>query len=174
MCVCNDDALAEKLRVLRLHGGKPKYYHSIIGGNFRLDALQAAILLVKLQYLDEWTAGRQRNAARLNELLDGAGSCVKTPNIQPGHRHIFNQYVIQVDRRDELQAHLKDKNIGSEVYYPIPLHRQECFRNLGYKEGDCPVAESAATHTLALPVYPELDDTQIEFVATTIRSFFNV
>jgi dTDP-4-amino-4,6-dideoxygalactose transaminase len=168
----DDQDFADLVEALRVHGGERRYYHRRIGGNFRLDALQAAILLVKLQYLDEWTAGRQRNAARFDQLLDGAGSCIKTPKIQPGHRHIFNQYVVQVDRRDELQAHLKDKNIGSEVYYPVPLHRQECFRDLGYQEGDCPVAEYAAAHTLALPVYPELDDAQIEYVATTVLGFF--
>ncbi len=171
MCVCNDAELADRLRILRLHGAKPKYYHSYVGGNFRLDALQAAVLLVKLNYLDDWTAGRQRNAARYDELFDGADEHVRIPKVQPGHRHIFNQYVIEVDRRDELQAFLKERDIGSEVYYPVPLHMQKCFADLGYEQGDCPVAEHAATHTLALPVYPELEDRQLAYVASSVREF---
>ncbi len=171
MCVCSDDALAEKLRCLRLHGARPKYYHSMVGGNFRLDAIQAAILLVKLQRLDAWTEGRQRNAARYDEWFDGAESLIRTPVVRPGHRHIFNQYVISVEDRDGLQAFLKERDIGSEVYYPVPLHLQECFADLGYARGDCPVAEQAADHTLALPVYPELSDGQLDHVARSVREF---
>ena len=171
MCVCNDDALAEKLLVLRLHGGKPKYYHAVVGGNFRLDALQAAVLIVMLKYLDRWTAARQRNAARYDELFNDAAGQIKAPIVRPGHRHIFNQYVIEVERRDELRAHLNANNIGSEVYYPVPLHLQECFSDLGYQLGDCPVAERAASRTLALPVYPELTEEQLQFVAHTVCEF---
>ena len=171
MCVCNDDALAERLRCLRLHGAKPKYYHSMVGGNFRLDAIQAAVLLVKLQHLDAWTAARQENADRYDELFSGSESVIRTPVRRSGHRHIFNQYVISVDDRDGLQAFLKSRNIGSEVYYPVPLHLQECFADLGYGQGDCPVAEHAAAHTLALPIYPELTDDQIEYVAGSVLEF---
>ena len=171
MCVCNDDELAERLRCLRLHGAKPKYYHSMVGGNFRLDAIQAAVLLVKLQHLDAWTAARQENAARYDGLFAGSGSSIRTPVTRPGNRHIFNQYVIAVNDRDGLQAFLKSRNIGSEVYYPVPLHLQECFADLGYEEGDCPVAEHAAAHSLALPIYPELSDAQIDFVARSVMEF---
>ena len=171
MCVCDDEALAERLRCLRLHGAKPKYHHSMIGGNFRLDALQAAVLLVKLRYLDDWTAARQRNAARYDELLAGAGDAVRTPIVREGHRHIFNQYVISVEDRDGLQAFLADRGVGTEVYYPVPLHLQECFADLGYAPGDCPVAEHAAAHTLALPVYPELTDEQLSYVARSVREY---
>ena len=171
MCVCDDEALAERLRCLRVHGAKPKYYHSMIGGNFRLDALQAAVLLVKLRRLDDWTAARQRNAARYDELLAGTGGAVRTPVVRPGHRHIFNQYVISVEDRDGLQAFLADRGVGTEVYYPVPLHLQECFADLGYVAGDCPVAEHAAAHTLALPVYPELTDEQLAHVARSVREF---
>ena len=171
MCVCNDDTLAERLRCLRVHGAKPKYHHSLVGGNFRLDALQAAVLLVKLRHLDDWTQARQRNAARYDELFSGAESAIRTPIARPGHRHIFNQYVIAVEHQDGLQSFLKARDIGSEVYYPVPLHLQECFADLGYQVGDCPVAEHAAAHTLALPIYPELRDEQIVHVARSVREF---
>ena len=174
MCVSSDEALAEKLRCLRLHGAKPKYYHSMIGGNFRLDALQAAVLLVKLGHLDAWTEARQQNAARYDEWFVGTESLIRTPVVQPDHRHIFNQYVISVEDRDGLQAFLKERDIGSEVYYPVPLHLQECFADLGYSRGDCPVAEHAADHTLALPVYPELSDGQLDYVARSVREFVGV
>lgn len=170
MCVAQDDALAERLKILRLHGAKPKYYHAYVGGNFRLDAIQAAVLLVKLRHLDDWTRGRQANAARYDELFAGCDK-VRTPVCRDGHRHIYNQYVIAVDDREGLRAFLGERNIGSEVYYPVPLHLQECFSDLGYAEGDCPVAEAAAKHTLALPVYPELDDVQLQHVAASVREF---
>jgi dTDP-4-amino-4,6-dideoxygalactose transaminase len=171
MCVCNDDALAERLRCLRVHGAKPKYHHSLIGGNFRLDAIQAAVLLVKLQHLDAWTRARQAKAAQYDELFSGAGSSLRTPVARPGQRHIFNQYVIAVNDRDGLQAYLKDRGIGTEVYYPIPLHLQKCFADLGYREGDCPIAEQAAARTLALPIFPELSDAQLQYVAGCVREF---
>ena len=171
MCVCNDDALAERLRCLRVHGAKPKYHHSLVGGNFRLDAIQAAILLVKLQHLDAWTRARQANAARYDELFRGAGASIRTPMARPGYRHIFNQYVIAVDDRDGLQAYLKDRGVGTEVYYPIPLHLQKCFADLGYRAGDCPIAEQAAARTLALPIFPELSDAQLQYVAACVREF---
>ena len=174
MCVTNDEALANRLRMLRVHGGEPKYYHAVIGGNFRLDELQAAVLTVKLEHLDEWTKGRQANAARYTRLLAsaGIGAAIRTPDVVERQRHIFNQYVIRVVRRDELRAYLAAARIGTEIYYPVPLHRQECFAYLGYSEDDCPVAARAAEESLALPIYPELSPEQIEYVAERITDFY--
>jgi dTDP-4-amino-4,6-dideoxygalactose transaminase len=174
MCVTNDAELARKMEILRVHGGEPKYYHAVIGGNFRLDELQAAVLLVKLPHLDDWTRGRQANAARYTQLFEaaGVGGAIRTPDIVKGQRHIFNQYVIRVARRDELRAHLAAERIGTEIYYPVPLHRQECFAYLGYAAGACPVAEHAADEVLALPIYPELTAQQIEYVADRVSAFF--
>jgi dTDP-4-amino-4,6-dideoxygalactose transaminase len=170
-----DTELADRLRVLRVHGSKPKYYHATIGGNFRFDALQAAIVSVKLQHLDQWTAGRQANAARYRRLFEAAGlvddGLVRLPYEVPGNRHIYNQFVIRVPRRDELQAHLKAEKIGTEVYYPVPLHVQQCFASLGHREGDFPHSEKAAKETLALPIYPELSDGQAEWVVAAIGKF---
>ncbi len=172
----NDADLAERLRVLRVHGSKPKYYHPMIGGNFRFDAIQAAIVSVKLRYLDRWTAGRQANAARYRRLFAAAGlgedGSVQLPYEVPGNRHIYNQFVIRAVRRDELQAHLKQLKIGNEVYYPVPLHLQECFAYLGLREGDLPHSEAAARGTLALSIYPELSDEQAEYVVASIAGFY--
>jgi len=169
----NDAELAESMRVLRVHGGKPKYFHSVIGGNFRIDELQAAVLRVKLRYLDEWTGGRQRNArfydGAFAESLKGK---VATPYVVPGCRHIFNQYVIRVAQRDALRDFLAQRNVGTEVYYPVPLHLQKCFDYLGYKSGDFPESERAAHETLALPIYPELSQEQLSLVVTSIGEFF--
>jgi len=174
MCTTNDDELAERLSILRLHGGKPKYYHAIVGGNFRLDAMQAAILLVKLHSLDEWTAARQSNAAYYDEAIGatGLGDRVSTPRTLTGKRHIYNQYVIRVSDRDGLRKHLGDAGIGTEIYYPVPLHLQECFAGLGYKVGDCPESEAAAEQTVAIPVYPELTRDQQDYVVATIADFY--
>lgn len=172
MVVTNDAARAEKLRCLRVHGSKPKYHHKIIGGNFRLDAIQAAIVSAKLPHLDGWTAARERNAQRYNELFREAGLPVGLPAVV-ADRHIFNQYIIRVARRDELQAHLREKGVGTEVYYPVPMHLQECFAYLGYTAGDFPESERAAKETLALPVHPELTDEQAQFVVETIGDFIN-
>jgi dTDP-4-amino-4,6-dideoxygalactose transaminase len=174
MCVTNDDELAERLRVLRVHGGKPKYFHAMVGGNFRLDALQAAVLLVKFEYLDSWTAARQSNARVYDDLIERAGldGTVVRPIERSGQRHIYNQYVIRVPRRDELRQSLGDCGIGTEIYYPVPLHLQDCFAHLGYSAGDCPVAEKAANETLALPVYPELRREQIAYVVEKIAEFY--
>src|SRR5690606_19618379 len=174
MCVTNDAELAHKMRILRVHGAEPKYYHAMIGGNFRLDELQAAVLLVKLPHLDAWTRSRQANAARYTQLFEaeGVGGAVRTPDIAEGQRHIFNQYVVRVGRRDELRAHLAAERIGTEFYYPVPLHRQQCFAYLGYAAGDCPVAERAADEVLALPIYPELTAQQIEHVADRVSAFY--
>jgi dTDP-4-amino-4,6-dideoxygalactose transaminase len=173
MCVANDAKLAESLQILRVHGGKPKYYHSVIGGNFRLDALQAAVLLVKFAKLDAWTTARQSNAKRYDELFSAAGlRQVKTPAVTQGVRHIFNQYVIRVERRDALRAHLTDKGIGTEIYYPVPLHMQQCFAYLGMRPEDCPESAKAAAEVLAVPIYPELTPPQQEYVVGTIAEFY--
>ena len=177
MIVTNDASRAEKLKCLRAHGSKPKYHHKIIGGNFRLDALQAAIVSAKLPYLDEWTAGRQRNAKKYNQLFFEAGLTASSNGSPVGlpmvttDRHIFNQYVIRVSRRDQLQAALKQRGIGTEVYYPIPMHLQECFSYLGHSAGTYAESERAASETLALPIYPELSDAQLSYVVDAIREF---
>ena len=191
MVVTNDAERAEKLRVLRAHGSKPKYYHKLVGGNFRLDTLQAAIVLAKLKHLDDWTAKRQANANRYNALFEETGlvrsGLIQLPRIAShsgtkdegrgtgddglGGRHIVNQYVIRMQKRDALQAYLKEKGIGTEVYYPLPLHLQECFALLGHKPGSFPESEKAANETLALPVYPELSDAQAQYVVDSIHSF---
>jgi dTDP-4-amino-4,6-dideoxygalactose transaminase len=178
MVVTQDAERAEKLRCLRAHGSKPKYYHKIIGGNFRLDALQAAIVTAKLPYLDSWTAARQKNAQVYDKLLSDAGiagskqgsPCVSLPRVLTT-RHIFNQYVIRVSQRDQLQATLKQQGIGTEVYYPVPMHTQECFAYLGHHAGDFPESERAARETLALPIYPELSEAQRQYVVDCIRNF---
>ncbi|MEW6672347.1 MAG: DegT/DnrJ/EryC1/StrS family aminotransferase [Thermodesulfobacteriota bacterium] len=165
----------ERLRVLRVHGSKPKYYHQSIGGNFRLDALQAAIVSVKLKYLDGWTEARRQNAARYRELFRAAGleEEVRLP-LEKEQRHIYNQFVVSVaDKRDELRRFLEGAGIGTEVYYPVPLHLQECFAYLGYKRGDFPAAEYAAEHTIALPIYPELSSDQQTYVVETIKRFYS-
>jgi dTDP-4-amino-4,6-dideoxygalactose transaminase len=167
----NDDALAEKAKILRVHGAKPKYHHHFVGGNFRIDALQAALLRVKLPRLSGYTAARQRNVARYREALGGVNGIVFPRPCQKDH--IWNQLVLRVPgKRDALLAHLKQKNVGTEVYYPVPLHRQECFAGLGHAEGSLPVSERAAKETLAIPVFPELQAEEIDFVAAAIRSFF--
>ena len=169
MVVAQSQELADRVRLLREHGSKPKYYHSLVGTNSRLDALQAAILRVKLRHLDRWSEGRARNAALYHGLFEG--SRVVRPFHDPRTRHIFNQYVIRVPKRDELRKFLSDRSIGNEVYYPVPLHLQKCFASLGYKEGDLPIAEAAAKETIALPIYPELTQEQIGYVASTVREF---
>ena len=175
MVTTQDPAVAEKLQILRVHGSKPKYYHPMIGGNFRFDALQAAIIVVKLRHLDRWTAGRQSNAARYRRLFEAAGLTgdgrVQLPYETPGNRHIYNQFVIRVPRRNELQAYLKEQKISTEVYYPVPLHVQACFAYLGCRQGDFPESEAAAAQTLALPIYPELSDQQAKWVVASIGRF---
>ena len=174
LCTVNDPHLAERLRVLRVHGGKPKYYHSLIGGNFRIDELQSAVLNVKLRHLDSWTVGRQRNAARYCELFadSGLGGIVTLPRVGSGNRHIYNQFVVRVPDRDRLKQYLAEHGVGSEIYYPLPLHLQPCFAYLGGKVGDCPESERAANETLALPVYAELAHDQLEYVVAVIRAFY--
>lgn len=171
MVTTNDAALAERVRLLRNHGAFPKYYHKFVGGNFRLDALQAAILRIKLKHLDSWSEGRQRNAALYRELFISAGlTQVGLPYEAPDRRHIYNQFVIRVPRRDGVMACLKENRIGTEIYYPVPLHLQECFADLGHREGDLPASETAAKESLALPVYPELSDQDKARVVEVIRA----
>jgi dTDP-4-amino-4,6-dideoxygalactose transaminase len=176
LCTTNDADLAEHMRVLRVHGGKPKYLHAFIGGNFRIDELQAAVLRVKLRHLDRWTAGRQRNAAYYHAALlaAGLGDHVVLPSEVPGGRHIFNQYVLRAANRDGLKAFLAERGIGTEIYYPVPLHLQKCFEYLGYRSGDLPESERAAAQTLALPIYPELEEAQLAHVAASVAQFYSV
>jgi len=170
MIVTNDAQRAEKLKVLRGHGAKPKYYHRIVGGNFRLDAVHAAVVSTKLSHLDSWTAARQRNAKRYDQLFRQAMLPITLPVVTTD-RHIFNQYVIRSTSRDALQTFLKNKGIGSEVYYPVPMHLQDCFAYLGVKAGEFPASERAAKESLAIPVYPELNDAQAQYVVEAIAEF---
>jgi dTDP-4-amino-4,6-dideoxygalactose transaminase len=175
MLVTNDDQLAERLRVLRVHGETSKYHHARVGINSRLDALQAAVLRVKLPHLDRWSDARRENAGRYAQLFLDAGLTgeLGLPFVRDHARHIFNQYVIRAGaRRDALIAYLKQNGVGAEVYYPLPLHLQECFRFLGHAEGDFPVSEQAARETLAVPIYPELRPEQQQYVVDTIRRFY--
>jgi dTDP-4-amino-4,6-dideoxygalactose transaminase len=171
MITTGDPEMAEHLRILRNHGGRERYYHDEVGVNSRLDALQAAVLLVKLRHLDSWSDGRAANAARYNELLAGIDA-VRTPVAIEGNRHIYNQYVIRAERRDGLKASLQESGIGCEIYYPVPLHLQKCFEFLGGKEGDCPKAERAALETLALPIFTELTGEMQAYVASEIDRFY--
>jgi dTDP-4-amino-4,6-dideoxygalactose transaminase len=181
MAVTNDPGLAERMKILRVHGSKPKYYHKLIGGNFRLDTIQAAVLNVKLNYLDGWTKRRQENADRYESLFRQSG-LVQKENVRlpepvyrssgAKHYHIYNQFVLRVERRDGLIAHLKQKGIGAEIYYPVPFHMQECFRYLGHKEGDFPESERAAKETIAIPIYPELTPAQQTEVVEAIQSWY--
>ncbi|MGH7825196.1 MAG: DegT/DnrJ/EryC1/StrS family aminotransferase [Candidatus Binatia bacterium] len=173
MAVTNDKDLAESLRTLRIHGGKPKYYHRVVGGNFRLDAIQAAILRVKLKYLALWSEKRRNNAGRYRRLFAelGLAEGVSLPSDAPGH--IYNQFVGRFPDRDDLQTFLRERGIETEVYYPVPLHVQECFQNLGKRAGDFPRAEDASRESLALPVYPELTPEQLAYVARQISQFYD-
>ena len=170
----NDEGLAGRVRMLRNHGAEPKYYHKYIGGNFRLDALQAAVLRVKLPHLSAWTEFRRRNAARYDSLFEAAKlDEVLTLPYEPANRyHIFNQYVIRAPKRDALRSHLDASGIGNEVYYPVPFHLQECFASLGYRQGEFPEAESAASDVLAIPIYGELTEEQQSHVVGRIAAFY--
>lgn len=171
MVVTNDDALADKLKIMRNHGARPKYYHALVGGNFRLDAIQAAILDVKLKRLPEWHEGRRKNAQRYDELFKN--TVVETPRpvyaqSEAPDYHIYNQYIVRVPDRDNVKKILQEAGVGCEIYYPLPLHIQECFGYLGYSEGAMPESERAAETTLALPVYPELPGEMQEFAAEAL------
>jgi dTDP-4-amino-4,6-dideoxygalactose transaminase len=172
MAVTNNAKLADLLRVLRVHGGKPKYYHKQIGGNFRLDALQAAVVRVKLKYLPLWSDTRRQNARRYRELFSQAGLLRHVALPQDVSGHIYNQFVIRCAGRNGLQSFLREQGIESEIYYPVPLHLQECFADLGYREGQFPRAEAAAQEVLALPIYPELSDQQQTYVVEKISEFY--
>ncbi|MCW5835001.1 MAG: DegT/DnrJ/EryC1/StrS family aminotransferase [Labilithrix sp.] len=183
MIVTNDDDVADRLRLLRNQGQRPKYFSVEVGGNFRLDALQAAVLRGKLPHLDDWTAARQRNAARYRSLFaasglavsEGAlegGAVVALPVELPGRRHVYNQFALRVRDRDALRRHLADRGVGSEIYYPQPMHLQRCFERWGYGEGAFPESERAAEESLAIPIYPELTEEMQSFVVSAIAEFF--
>ncbi len=194
----NDPELAERMRILRVHGGKPKYYHKFVGGNFRIDAIQSAVLKIKLKHLDEWTAGRQANAHFYNSyftklgLTEASGDEAPPVTLPPessqtgqyalrmeaapfaGHRHIYNQFVLRIGQgRDELRTFLSERNIGNEVYYPVSLHVQECFAEWGGQVGQHPVSEAASAQTIAIPIYPELSEEQQRTVVEAIAEFFD-
>jgi dTDP-4-amino-4,6-dideoxygalactose transaminase len=173
MVTTNSQEIYDKLSIMRGHGAKPKYYHEVIGGNFRLDALQAAILIVKLAHLDEWTAKRQENAALYRRFFEAAGVKEVILPLEKGRRHIYNQFVVRVEKgRDELREFLNSKGVGSEVYYPLPLHIQKCFRHFGYGEEEFPVSMDGAKKSLALPIFPELTAEQIKYVVDKVGEFF--
>jgi len=171
MITTNDETCAERLTILREHGARPKYFHKVIGLNSRLDALQAAIVLVKLPHLEGWHRGRIRNAELYREKL--AGLPLGLPYVMEECRSIYNQFVIRLDARDGLREFLASRGIGNEIYYPVPLHRQECYAELGYAEGSLPEAEAAARETLALPIYPQLTEEQIDEVAGAVREYLS-
>lgn len=191
LIVTNDDKLSEIIRIKRVHGGEPKYYHKVIGGNFRLDAIQAAVLRVKLPHLQSWSEKRQQNAKRYNQLFIEAGLAEEPGKTKFDSRnkvllpkavyensgvknyHIYNQYKIRVEKRDALREFMTKHEIGTEIYYPVPFHLQECFADLGYKRGDFPISEFSANTSIALPIYPELADEQLQFVVSTIKKFFD-
>jgi dTDP-4-amino-4,6-dideoxygalactose transaminase/acetyltransferase-like isoleucine patch superfamily enzyme len=175
MVVTNDEELANKLIKLRVHGSEPKYYHQIVGGNFRIDALQAAILSIKLDYLDQWTESRQKNAREYIEKFkeNGLEKDLGLPGLKKGYRHIYNQFVLRSSKRDDLIKHLRDHNIGCEIYYPVTVSDQECFAYLNYKKGDFPVSEKAAEEVLAIPIYPELTQAQKSYIVETITGFYD-
>ena len=184
----DDDDLAFKLKIKRVHGGEPKYFHKVIGGNFRLDVIQAAVLRVKLPYLDGWSVQRRKNAELYNKLFIESGLSEETGRIKfdkknkvlipkavykSGIRnyHIYNQYIIRVEKRDELRKFLSANDIGTEIYYPVPFHLQECFADLNYRKGEFPLAEQAGDTSIALPIYPELIADQQKFVVEKIKEF---
>ena len=171
MMVTQDDAIATRLKRLRVHGGATQYYHDEVGYNSRLDALQAAVLSAKLPHLEGWSAKRRKNATYYDQALGGIPG-LTTPYVDPRNESIFNQYTVRVERRDELQAFLKEKGIGSAVYYPLPLHLQPCFAYLGYKKGSMPESEKAAGEVLSLPIFPELTTAQQDEVISRIREFY--
>jgi hypothetical protein len=187
----NNDELAYILRIKRVHGGEQKYYHKVIGGNFRIDALQAAVLRVKLPHLDSWSEKRRHNANRYTQLFVEAGLAEETGKTSfdaknkvllpkavyeksgTKNYHIYNQYIVRVDKRDEMREFLTKNEIGTEIYYPVPFHLQECFKDLGHKKGDFPISEFSADKSIAIPIYPELSDEQLIYVVETFKKFFN-
>ena len=171
MMVTQDEAIANRLRRLRVHGGLKTYFHDEVGFNSRLDSLQAAVLLAKLPHLEKWSAARRRNAAYYNAAFADMDE-VRIPSVDPQNVSIYNQYTIRAKRRDDLQLHLKEKGIGNSIYYPLPLHLQPCFEYLKYREGECPESERAAKEVISLPIYPELTEGQLDEVAGAVREFY--
>jgi dTDP-4-amino-4,6-dideoxygalactose transaminase len=171
----NDATLKDTIDMLRVHGSRVRYFHELVGINSRLDALQAAVLLVKLPYLDGWADGRRRNAARYETLFKESGLIgrVVLPRTDMGNTHVFNQFTIRAEKRDELRNALKENGIGTEIYYPVPLHLQTCYRELGYRKGAFPISERAAEDALSLPIYAELTDSQLAYVVENIRKFYS-
>jgi len=175
MVTTDDSERARKLKIFRNHGSMPKYYHKYIGGNFRLDTIHAAVVLAKLPYLDSWSQARKTNADNYRKLFNDSdllGNGVISLPAEVSNRHIFNQFIIRVERREELREFLKTQDVGNEVYYPVPFHLQECFAELGYKQGDFPESEKASNESLALPIFPELTFEQMEYVVDCIANFF--
>ena len=170
----NDKALADSMAMLRVHGSHVRYLHEAVGINSRLDALQATVLQVKLKYLDQWNEGRRRNAERYRQLFAQTkpGGCVVLPPTKPGNFHVYNQFTIRVPKRDELRTFLKEKGVGTEVYYPLPMHLQNCYRELGHQKGSFPVSEQAAEEVMSIPIYPELTESQQGYVVETITEFY--
>jgi dTDP-4-amino-4,6-dideoxygalactose transaminase len=171
MMVTQDEALAARLKRLRMHGGAKQYFHDEVGFNSRLDALQAAVLQAKLPHLQAWSAKRRSNAAYYDRAFADVPE-IRTPAIDPANESIYNQYTIRADRRDELQSFLKERGVGTAVYYPLPLHLQPCFAYLGYKQGSCPESELAAGEVLSLPIYPELTPSQLDEVIEGVRVYY--
>ncbi len=192
LVVTNDEQLGEKLKIMRVHGGHPKYYHKMIGGNFRLDALQAGILRVKLPHLDDWSQQRRQNAELYNKLFFEAGLAdeIGAANFDDNNKvllpkavykdtahknyHIYNQYIIRVEKRDQMREFLSGNGIGTEIYYPVPFHYQECFKNLETSKDKYPVSDFAAQHSIALPIFPELSEAQISYVVEKIDEFVKI
>jgi len=174
MVTANNEKLSEEVRILRVHGSKPKYYHKMVGINSRLDELQAAVLRIKLKHLEAWTNKRIERAERYDRLFKDEGllDTVSLPVKRAYNHHVFNQYIVRVNKRDALRDYLTKEGIGTEIYYPVPLHLQQCFKYLGYKKGDFPVSEKAARETLALPIYPELVLEEQEYVVKKIAGFY--
>lgn len=174
MITTNDQSLADSLSILRVHGSRVRYLHEVIGINSRLDALQAVVLHIKLKYLDQWAEGRRRNAATYDRLFEQAGLLdrVTVPVTRPGNFHVYNQYTIRVSKRDDLRTYLKDKGIGTEIYYPLPMHLQNCYKDLGHKKGSFPVSEQAAEQVLSLPIYAELSTGHLAYVVDSISEFY--
>lgn len=174
MITTNDQPLADSLSMLRVHGSRVRYLHEVIGINSRLDALQAVVLHIKLRYLDQWAEGRRRNAALYDRLFKQAGLSdrVTVPMTYPGNFHVYNQYTIRVSRRDDLRTYLKDKGVGTEIYYPLPMHLQNCYKDLGHKKGSFPMSEQAAEQVLSLPIYAELSEIHLTYVVDAIVEFY--
>lgn len=174
MVTTNNKELADAVAMLRVHGSRVRYVHEVIGINSRLDALQAAVLSVKLKYLDQWAEGRRRNASRYRQLFTDAKLLdrVKLPVVEEANHHVFNQFTVRVPKRDQLRAYLKERGVGTEVYYPLPLHLQNCYRELGYQKGSFPISEQAAAEVLSLPIYAELKADQLAYVVQSIAEFY--